>query len=181
MPRFCSFSRRINSYSYPTELKHQLSRKRATPWISLLFLKPLVRAHSNPSVVGGGVKSKLTKAGKADCLKELCSGFHQNSNRRNCYQIEWNIKWSHKLTESINNTVNTKVGTDRQTWRRLKRIENVGFETLKCSFLLFVTFDVMLWKYICWTRSPRSRRLKVISGADPHRFRPFYGNRSHFS
>ena len=42
--------------------------------------------------------------------------------------MEWNIKVTPKtLKESINYTANIKVGTDEHTWRRLKRIEIVGF------------------------------------------------------
>ena len=42
--------------------------------------------------------------------------------------MEWKIKITLKtLKESINYTANINVGTDEQTWRRLKRIEIVGF------------------------------------------------------
>ena len=42
--------------------------------------------------------------------------------------MKWNIKITLKtLKKSINNTANTNVGTDEQIWRRLKRIEIVGF------------------------------------------------------
>ena len=42
--------------------------------------------------------------------------------------MEWNIKITPKtLKESVNCTANINVSADEQTWRRLKRIEIVGF------------------------------------------------------
>ena len=52
--------------------------------------------------------------------------------------------------ECTNNTTNIKVDSDGQSWRRLKRIESVGFWKIvsptifQSSFLLFLTFGIML-------------------------------------
>ena len=66
------------------------------------------------------------------------------------------------LKEGVKNIANSKV--DGHGWTTLKKFQNRsklwGFENLlsyklffKAHFnLLFVTFDVMLGKYFCWTR-----------------------------
>ena len=54
------------------------------------------------------------------------------------------------IKECTNNTTNIKVDSDGQSWRRLKRIESVGFWKIvsptifQSSFLLFLTFGIML-------------------------------------
>ena len=59
--------------------------------------------------------------------------------------------------EGTNNAAYTKGGTDGQIRRRLKRVALAVSEALKaiffpCSFLLFVTFQIMLGR-LCLTRS----------------------------
>ena len=55
--------------------------------------------------------------------------YEKYSESGKCHQTEWNMKKNAKK-RGINNTAITKEGTDRQTWRRLKRIAIAVFQNL---------------------------------------------------